>query len=143
MPRGRTNKRTEKALSESSAPRLARPSSSPSATLVAELPPEESKEQSMTAIAGEAGRTGVVAGPPEVDPEIPEPEGALLQAGDPDVSPLFNEMSGEDSPGADTPTPDQNQVDEIGRAYGLQEEDDGPLRTASEILDRRDRHRED
>jgi hypothetical protein len=32
-------------------------------------------------------------------------------------------------------------VDEIGRAYGLQEEDTGSLRCAAEVLSRRDRHR--
>jgi len=32
-------------------------------------------------------------------------------------------------------------VDEIGRAYGLQEEDSGALRSAGEVLSRRDRHR--
>jgi len=48
---------------------------------------------------------------------------------------------GEDTPGGSTPTPDQNGVDEIGRAYGLQEEDSGSLRSGGEILSRRDRHR--
>jgi hypothetical protein len=32
-------------------------------------------------------------------------------------------------------------VDEIGRAYGLQDEDSGSLRTSSEVLARRDRRR--
>ena len=40
-----------------------------------------------------------------------------------------------------TPTPDQNDVDAIGRAYGLQEEDTGRLQSAGEVLARRDRHR--
>ena len=39
------------------------------------------------------------------------------------------------------PSPDQNQVDDIGRAMGVQEEDSGQLRTSSEILARRDQHR--
>ena len=33
------------------------------------------------------------------------------------------------------PSPDQNQVDDIGRAMGVQEEDSGALRTSAEILD--------
>jgi hypothetical protein len=45
-------------------------------------------------------------------------------------------------PGASAPTPDQNNVDEIGRFAGLSEED-GPdgLRSAAEILERRDARR--
>jgi hypothetical protein len=50
---------------------------------------------------------------------------------------------GEETPGGSTPTPDQNGVDEIGRAYGLQEEDSGALRSAAEVLGRRDRHRDE
>jgi hypothetical protein len=48
---------------------------------------------------------------------------------------------GEDTPGGSSATPDQNQVDEIGRAYGLLEDDSGCLRCAAEVLGRRDRHR--
>jgi Family of unknown function (DUF6335) len=48
---------------------------------------------------------------------------------------------GEETPGGSTPTPDQNNVDEIGRAYGLQDEDTGALRSGGEVLERRDRHR--
>ena len=54
---------------------------------------------------------------------------------------MQNEYSGEDTPGGSTPTPDQSNIDDIGRVYGLQEEDSGALQAASEILRRRDRHR--
>ena len=64
-----------------------------------------------------------------------------MRAGDPDDDSLANEYVGEDIPGGSTPTPDQNEVDEIGRAYGLQDEDNGSLRTSSEVLARRDRRR--
>jgi hypothetical protein len=101
-------------------------------------------EVSPTAIAAEAERTGVVPGVARTEPaEIPGREGETMRIGDPDVSPLSNEYSGEEAPGSSTPTPDQGQVDDIGRAYGLQEEDSGPLRSSSEVLDRRDRRRED
>jgi hypothetical protein len=99
---------------------------------------------SPTAIAAEAQRTGVL--PPQAvlrELEIPGREAEKMQAGDPDVSPLSNEYSGEEIPGGSTPTPDQADADLIGQAYGLQEEDSGPLRSAGEILERRDRHRED
>ncbi|HEY3121092.1 MAG TPA: DUF6335 family protein [Vicinamibacteria bacterium] len=94
---------------------------------------------SPTAVAAEALRTGVL--PPHVRrrQEIPREEDILV--GDPDDLALANEYVGEDTPGASTPTPDQNGVDEIGRAYGLQEEDTGVLRSGAEVLDRRDRRR--
>jgi hypothetical protein len=92
-------------------------------------------------VAGEALRTGVVplqAGASE--PEIPR-EDATLQMGDPDVSPITSAFVGDETIGGSMPTPDQNTVDAIGRAYGVAEEDTGTLRTSSELLDGRDRHR--
>jgi hypothetical protein len=75
--------------------------------------------------------------------EIPGSEAETIRAGDEDVSALANEYSGEEVPGASTPAPDQNRVDDIGRAYGVEEEDTGALRTSSELLGRRDRRRRD
>lgn len=94
-----------------------------------------------TALAMESLRTGVLpAQARRRRSEIPR-EDATLQVGDPDDSGLLNEYVGEETPGGSTPTPDQNGVDEIGRAYGLQEEDSGALRSAAEVLGRRDRRR--
>lgn len=95
-----------------------------------------------TAVTAEALRTGVVpcAGRNRQRTEIPR-EGETIRAGDPDDRVLANEYAGEETPGGSATTPDQNEVDAIGRAYGLQEEDAGALRCASEILTRRDRHR--
>jgi hypothetical protein len=94
---------------------------------------------SPTAVAAEALRTGVLPARPRLREEIPSHRALLL--GDPDDRILANEYVGEDTPGGTTPTPDQNGVDEIGRAYGLQEEDSGVLRSAAEVLSRRDRRR--
>jgi hypothetical protein len=111
------------------------------------LPETESSEfasssPSPTAVAAEALRTGVIpleAGAPRE--EIPG-EGENIRVGDPDDSVMDNEYVGDETPGGSSPTPDQNSVDDIGNAYGLQEEDNGgPLRDAAEILERRDRHR--
>jgi hypothetical protein len=74
--------------------------------------------------------------------QIPH-EGETIRVGDPDDDVLINEYGGEQTPGGSSPTPDQNDVDEIGRAYGLQEEDSGALRSGAEVLERRDRHREE
>ena len=96
--------------------------------------------QSPTAIAAEALRTGVPPKRPRHKDEIPHEE-EKMRVGDPDDSVMQNEYSGEETPGGSTPTPDQNDVDEIGRAYGLQEEDSGALRSSSEVLDGRDKRR--
>ncbi len=103
------------------------------------LPPATA--QSLTALMAEALRRGATghAGRRVVD-EIPH-EGAAMRCGDPDDRALDNEYVGDELPGGAAPTPDQNQVDEIGRAYGLQDEDSGALRTSAEILQRRDRRR--
>jgi hypothetical protein len=94
---------------------------------------------SPTAVAAEALRTGVLPPHARRRQGIPREEDILV--GDPDDLTLANAYVGEDTPGASTPTPDQNGVDAIGRAYGLQEEDTGALRSGAEVLDRRDRHR--
>ena len=96
------------------------------------------RQQSATAIAAEAWRTGVLPAFSRRRESIPHEDGLML-VGDPDDDGLANEYVGEDLPGGSTPTPDQSNVDEIGRAYGLQDEDNGSLRTSSEVLAGRDR----
>ena len=93
---------------------------------------------SPTAVAAEALRTGVL---PEGGAAAFPARDEVILVGDPDDDVMGNQYVGEDTPGASTPTPDQNEVDEIGRAYGLQDEDSGALRSAEEVLERRDRHR--
>jgi hypothetical protein len=48
--------------------------------------------------------------------------------------------AGDETPGGDNPTPDENVVDEIGRAVGLEYQDDEPLRGVEKV-DARDRGR--
>jgi hypothetical protein len=100
----------------------------------------EIHQASATAVAAEVLRTGVLPQGTRRRDLIPH-EDERMRAGDPDDDGLANEYVGEDIPGGSTPTPDQNAVDEIGRAYGLQDEDNGSLRTSSEVLARRDRRR--
>jgi hypothetical protein len=113
-------------------------------TIPAEYVEEAAIVPSPTAVAAEALATGVV--PLESqhrhpsDREIPG-EDELLRAGDPDGRVTDNAFVGDETPVGDMPSPDQNQVDDIGRAMGVQEEDSGALRTSSEILARRDQHR--
>jgi hypothetical protein len=96
---------------------------------------------SPTAVAAEALRTGVIAHPARRKrTEIPSEDETIL-VGDPDDAVIANEYSGENTPGGSSTTPDQNDLDAIGKAYGLQEEDAGVLRSGGEVLARRDRHR--
>jgi hypothetical protein len=98
---------------------------------------------SPTAIAAEALRSGVVpnAVPPSPDQKAIPGESDAIKAGDPDDETLRNEYVGEETPGGSTPTPDQGNVDDIGRAFGVQEEDSGELRTSTEVMGRRDERR--
>lgn len=103
---------------------------------------KEMRIPSPTALAAEALRTGVPPQPraPRRLVEIPK-DGDRLLVGDPDDSALNNAYVGDETPGGSTPTPDQDRVDDIGRAYGVQEADGGRLRATSEVLGERDRHR--
>jgi len=47
---------------------------------------------------------------------------------------------GDEAPGGDNPTPDQDRVDDIGRALGVSYQDNEELRSSDKIADR-DRHR--
>ena len=63
-----------------------------------------------------------------------------MTGGDIDVD--WNEAysSGEETPGGDMPTPDQDVVEEIGRALGVEYEDAEELK-GSEKIEKRDKHR--
>ena len=63
-----------------------------------------------------------------------------LTSGDVDADWESAEAVGDEAPGGDNPTPDQDVVDEIGRALGVEYEDDEELQGGAEISDR-DRHR--
>ena len=94
---------------------------------------------SLTALTAEALRAGVVVGLRFRASCLPGDTDMLC--GDPDDDALANEFVGEEVPGGSASTPDQNDVDDIGRLYGVQEEDSGELRTSTELLAARDRHR--
>ncbi len=135
--------RGRRARSVRGATRGTGPASSPANAAVQGGTVEPVHVFSGTAVAAEALRTGIV--PHAIlrradDRAIPG-EGEAIRVGDPDDGTLCNEYVGEDTPGGSTPTPDQSNVDEIGRVYGLQDEDSGELRTSSELMDRRDRRR--
>src|SRR5262245_5913131 len=62
-------------------------------------------------------------------------------SGDVDARWQEAEDSGSETPGGHVATPDQDNVDEIGRAVGMELQDNQELRTHQEILSRRDRRR--
>jgi hypothetical protein len=64
-----------------------------------------------------------------------------LSGGDVDASWQEAESIGDEAVGGTVSTPDQDNVDEIGEAVGLEYQDDQELRGPAEILDKRDRNR--
>src|SRR5688572_24153351 len=63
-----------------------------------------------------------------------------LTSGDVDADWEAAETIGDEAPGGDNPTPDQDVVDDIGRALGVEYEDDEELQGGAEIKER-DRRR--
>ena len=63
-----------------------------------------------------------------------------LTSGDVDADWESADAVGDEAPGGDNPTPDQDVVDDIGRALGVEYDDDEELQGGAEITDR-DRHR--
>ena len=66
---------------------------------------------------------------------------AVLTGGDLDADWLRAWDSGDEAVGGSTATPDQDIVDEIGRALGVEQAPDAEVWTSREILRERDRHR--
>jgi hypothetical protein len=66
--------------------------------------------------------------------------GPALTGGDIDADWESAESIGDEAPGGDNPTPDQDVVDDIGRALGVEYDDDEELQGGAEISSR-DRNR--
>jgi len=66
--------------------------------------------------------------------------GTSLNAGDSDVNTENAYFTGDETPGGDNPSPDQDVVEEIGRALGVEYHDNEELRGSDKIADR-DKHR--
>ncbi len=66
--------------------------------------------------------------------------GPELTSGDIDANWEAAYSSGDEAPGGDNPTPDQDVVEEIGRALGVEYDDHEELKSADKIASR-DRHR--
>ena len=67
--------------------------------------------------------------------------GPRVSGGDVDADRVGAYASGEESVGGSVATPDQDIIDELGRALGIEHEADAPVQTSDEILRARDRFR--
>lgn len=65
----------------------------------------------------------------------------ILTGGDVDANWQAAESVGDETPGGHMATPDQDNVDEIGRAYGIELQDNQELHTHDELLAKRDAQR--
>ena len=63
-----------------------------------------------------------------------------VTGGDVDVDVEDAYFTGDGAPGGDNPTPDQDVVDDIGKALGVQYEDNEELKASDKVIER-DRHR--
>jgi hypothetical protein len=63
-----------------------------------------------------------------------------ITAGDVDVNVEDAYFNGDEAPGGDNPTPDQDVVDEIGKALGVEYQDSEELRSGDKLAER-DKHR--
>ena len=62
--------------------------------------------------------------------------GPVLTSGDVDADWNDAYSSGEETPGGDMPTPDQDVVEEIGRALGVEYDDAEELKGSDKIIER-------
>jgi hypothetical protein len=86
---------------------------------------------------GRAVDLGAAAGSQQESEAAIDP---TIRGGDTDIDFQKAYSSGDEAPGGDNPTPDQDVVDLIGRAIGVEYEDNEELKGADKIAER-DRHR--
>jgi uncharacterized protein DUF6335 len=87
---------------------------------------------------GSAARTGRVE--LEESREAHRTMTPAITAGDVDANVENAYFSGDEAPGGDNPTPDQDVVEDIGRALGVEYQDNEELRSTDK-LNERDKHR--
>ena len=68
-------------------------------------------------------------------------EDDVLRAGDPDADPLLIEFSGDEAAGGSNASPDDNDVDAIGRLYGVSQARRSDLVLGDDLTAPRDRDR--
>jgi Family of unknown function (DUF6335) len=73
--------------------------------------------------------------------DTPHPPSSIVAGGDVDTDLARAESSGEEAVGGTVATPDQDVVDEIGRALGVEQASDAEVRPSEDLLHDRDRRR--
>jgi len=101
---------------------------------IVQTPPSslDMKRQGSAARTGRAEMAQTQANHASMTPDI--------NAGDVDVNVEDAYFSGDESPGGDNTTPDQDVVDEIGKALGVEYQDSEELRASDKVAER-DKHR--
>ena len=117
------------------APRLDRARRVLQDTNESEAPSQSSLDAGRYAGAARSGRKSL-------DRSLHEHTGMTpsLTGGDVDADWENAYFSGDEAPGGDNPTPDQEVVDDIGQALGVQYQDDEELKGSDKVIER-DKHR--
>ena len=97
--------------------------------------PPSSLDLDRSPSAARSGRAGALVARSQHNETSPE-----LTGGDVDADWEDAYAVGDEAPGGDNPTPDQDRVDDIGRALGVEYQDNEELK-ASEKISQRDKHR--
>jgi hypothetical protein len=88
-----------------------------------------------------ASETVLMRSDAEIREEEELPDRARLTGGDVDADWQRAADIGEEAVGGSVATPDQDRVDDLGRALGVPRAPDEEIRTSTEILEGRDRNR--
>jgi len=131
---GKKTKKTATKTARKSAKRpkkAAKASKSPVATL---RTPPSSLDMNRDATAARSGRRQIS------ESRRRHNKMSAVTGGDADTDMESAYFSGDGAPGGDNPTPDQNDVDDIGQAIGVKYNDNEELRGGDEVVER-DRHR--
>jgi hypothetical protein len=119
----------KKAAAKKTAKKAAAPGTD-RASIPSSLGPDE--QQSSAARSGGRAQRQQIKSHTETSP--------AMTGGDVDANWEEAYASGDEAPGGDNPTPDQDRVDEIGKALGVEYEDNEELKGADKISER-DKHR--
>ena len=127
---------------KTAAPKKAAPARKAAAPKKAGNPSGTVRAVMPSSLAKPPASTGIDTGRAELRQKVRQHTSTspALTGGDVDADWGRADTVGDEAPGGDNPTPDQDVVDEIGRALGVEYDDDEELRGGDEIADR-DRHR--
>jgi hypothetical protein len=139
----------KKAAARKASPKAAKPAARSAAKATLKKPNLDRPRKTVADIHGipssldaNRGASAAKSGRAEMKDRLSKMTGAgpALTSGDIDADWEAAEAIGDEAPGGDNPTPDQDVVDDIGRALGVEYDDDEELQGGAEISDR-DRHR--